>query len=277
MNTTTSLLCGYGNSNPTLRSSEETSEDTILKSSDPQRSRYAPPTFEYIQPWYNSIHQHTDITGVVFENMFNKSFRAKYADKQVSFVTTNTSTHPAFVDIKDSLTRSINDQRYIVYEWYLNNTYPANDTNNTNRNHYILLSDGRDVEFLKNPFEYMQTIDRLLGAKHLFVGSEWDPKKQLIQWLTRMWLRCFDEPYPYNSTIFNAGIIGGHISVVKKVLRSMNDMFLSEVVPVDIDCNMAVLEKTVHTLFRDIVVTGYPFHTKFTHYEKESLAYIQHQ
>ena len=235
---------------------------------DPQRDQVVKPAFDYIAPWYHSLHQYPGMSGLVIEDMYDDAFHNKYASDQVSFHPINVSTHESFVNIPHSLTRSINDQRFFTIEAVLNeSTY---DTNT-----YVVLSDCHDVTFLKNPFEFMSTVDRMTGKPQLYVGVEYMPSKGAFNWNARHWRNCFNEEMPYVTEIFSAGIIGGHISTVRKLLRKMNEMFL--VVNDKADCNMNVMQKVIASEFHNTVVSGYPFHTKFKKYEQESDAYIRHK
>lgn len=260
---------------------------------DPQHPRRQQSNnFKYIAPWYDSLHKASpDISGVVIENMFDEAFKANYTTKQVSFVTFNSSTHPIFTTIKDGKERGINDQLYFAFEWYLNETYGDDDENQGEKNstaaknsttttdlpEYVLLSDSHDVELWRNPFEYMRTMDQVMGGeKQLYVGDEWAPNREHMD--NVIWKGCYKRNFPWGNTpIYNSGIIGGHVTVVRKVLREINKLFLR--LNPSANCNMAVLEKVVHDHWKSNVVSGYPFHSKFALYEDSntSNAYIRHK
>jgi hypothetical protein len=124
-------------------------------------------SFAYIEKWYDSVHRHQDIQGVVLHNMFNQTMVKQWTSPQVHFVYVN-STSPSF---RRGANRPINDLRFMVVETFLKNLY---DEKNTSMNltsfttlpSYVLLSDSYDVSFLRNPFEYMQQTDKLLGTPH---------------------------------------------------------------------------------------------------------------
>lgn len=249
---------------------------------DPQRKAYkAQASFGYIEQWYTSLHLASpDISGVVIENMFDDSFRANYTTHQVSFVTMEFPSHPSFAN-KDGAVRGINDQLYFAFEWYLNETYdnihnkdPPKDRKDLE---YVLITDSHDVQLFKNPFEYMQTVDRILGGPQLYVGSEWEPQADNIDWMVKfVWDPCLKQRFPYASTIYNSGILGGHVTVVREFLRAMNELL--ERLDPSLNCNMAVFEKIIKDRWNDTVVTGYPLHTKFKNNEGAgSGAYIRHK
>ena len=182
------------------------------------------------------------------------------------------ATHPSFADVPNSDIRSINDQRYFAIEYYLKEKYPTGDLES---HEYVIITDSHDVTFLKNPFEFMRGLDAVGSKQYLYVGEEYKPDMGAYIWNKQHWKRCFNEDMPYTTNIFSAGIIGGHISVVKKLLRTMNSMFLN--VNVKADCNMNVLQKIILSDYKDDVISGFPLHTKFKEFEKYSEAYIQHK
>ncbi|KAL7579151.1 hypothetical protein ACA910_019173 [Epithemia clementina (nom. ined.)] len=218
--------------------------------------------------------------------MFDEAFRRQYTTEYIHFYHMNAETHPSFVNVPNSSLRSINDQRFFILEWILNQTDPqqhnnhANGTlhlggggvgNNTNTHgeddnvpepkrilnlrdyQYVILSDGRDVEFLQNPVAFMYGADQSWSLSsqslssddgsssnnnnhhhkraHLFVQEEFEPGFRQSRFSNQKWLECFpDRPHghPWPKTeLFNCGIIAGQMPKVREILKYMTDMFLA--------------------------------------------------
>jgi hypothetical protein len=245
---------------------------------DPQRRIVVKPSFDYIKSWYNSVKKFPfEIEGLVLHNMFSENFTSVYGNDQISFVKIDENTHPSFTEVENASIRSINNQVYFVMEWYLNQSYSEREMSALSKkaDQYILMTDSHDVELLRNPFEYMRTNDMIMKSKQLYVGEEYNPSDGSYGWMKQNGANCFKVRYVQSRTIFNSGIIGGHISVIKDLLRQMNTMLLSTNTAAF--CNMPVLNKVIHDHFQDDVVSGYPLHTKFRGFEEtNSSAYIKH-
>ena len=195
------------------------------------------PSLKYIKSWYRSIHRIRGIKGLVIENMFHWWLRAVYSDSKVSFFHFHPDTHRSFVQTPQASNRSINDQRFFVIEWLLNQTELVEPYN------YIILSDGRDVEFLHNPIPFFEATDEAAGTPQLYVQTEAAPSKGNLGWMNNVWKRCFGRKYPDSQHFYNAGIIAGSKDKLKDLLRHMNEMFLT--LDPQHNCNMAVLQRVI--------------------------------
>ena len=235
---------------------------------DPQTHQRIQPTYDYIKPWYESLRRNSKMSGVVIEDTFDTEFRSKYSTDQISFVHINSSKHPAFDDYPNSNERSINDQRFFVIYWYITEFLKDHE--------YVVLTDSRDVRFLRNPFEFFRGMDRTLGSRQLYVSEEYEPQAHSFVWNHKHWQKCFNEPETSTVKMYNPGVIGGRVDVIKTLLSRMLDLF-SRRTPVEEDCNMQVLQKVLRENFQDNVISGYPLHTKFGANETNDFAFIKHK
>eukprot|EP01083_Nonionella_stella_P123524 372213_1 len=221
---------------------------------DTQRKTVIQPE-DYIELWYNSVHK-CNMKGVILGNLFDDAFIARYSTEQVQFVTIDPDSHPSFTQVE-------------------NNTAGQYD--------YALITDLQDVEFLNNPFDYMDAMDKVMGTPQIYAGDEYG---QLYnKWLDKRWTKCLGEQnHNFRHMIFNSGILGAEVNTLLPFLDKMIKLF--EKVPVKhlvAPCDMPVFSKVIFGSYQADVIHGYPLHTKFRHglYGKidplEVNAYIKHK
>jgi len=229
--------------------------------------------FEYIQSWYESLHKFPDIKGIVFNTMYDSDFQKEKTTDQVKFIDVDLTSATSLKCAQ----KSLNDQRFFHIEEYLTERLQGNSTHHDDEPlDYVLLTDGQDITFLRNPFEYMRATDQLIGGKpNLFVGSEFEIIDRGIEWQNGKWQVCFGMEFKQRRFL-NAGIIGGHVSVLMPFLRAMNSRILSSPNPF---CDQASLQLVTMEMFADRIITGFPLHTVFKgeQGENESTAYIKHK
>ena len=158
---------------------------------------------------------------------------------------------------------------FFVIEWLLNQAELVEPYN------YIILSDGRDVEFLHNPIPFFEATDEAAGTPQLYVQTEAAPSKGNLGWMNNVWKRCFGRKYPDSQHFYNAGIIAGSKDKLKDLLRHMNEMFLT--LDPQHNCNMAVLQRVIMERYSNEVVMGYPLHTEYRKNERTPGAFIKHK
>lgn len=179
---------------------------------------------------------------------------------------------------------SMNDERFKIYYTYLTNQhlseYPSfkvlareQETRGPEGLHNIFFTDIRDVEFKRNPFELVHAKPDLL-----YVGTE---RRAWRKWLWGRIEKCKLNAVRFNySNMFNAGILGGEISLVTHFLHDFVSLQTS--IPRQAqgrNCNMAIFNAAVVEWFEsNQVFTGSPLHSKFLRYEfHRSDVYIRHK
>lgn len=225
-------------------------------------------SMEYIAMWYDSIQLHSGMEGVVLHTMFDDNFVAKYQTAQVKFVQVD-AQNPGLLR---GQFRPINDQRFMVLEHFFQDPMLFDRS----RHDYVLLTDARDVQFLRNPFEYMHRMDRLIGQPQLYIGDEYNSGPVNYIFVNKQWKACLQQPFK-NNRIFNVGIIGGHLEVVENLVKDMN-IFLDER-PENVICDQATFQYLVSAKYEDKLIAGYPLNSRmFKHQTAENTkAFIAHK
>ncbi len=238
-------------------------------------------SFEYIQSWYETIQQYPSMEGIVLHNMFTEEQIKDWATPQIHFV--RVAKHTA--SFLQSQQRPINDMRFYVLRDFLQRLYakknlgPPSPYLSTVPD-YILFSDSYDVRFLRNPFEYMQQTDQVMGQPQIYVGEEYayqDRKSIWDQWMNKSSTKCFDRPLPPSSRMINCGLTGGHFSVVLELLERLEAQ-MNQANPHQV-CDQISLYHVLSEHYQDKFISGYPFNALFNQWETENqtLAYIAHK
>lgn len=206
----------------------------------------------YMLPWYETVKAH-GLFGVVFHDSLSPEFTEQYSLPNIQFIKVDSSV----------FNNSNNDLRFLVYLDFL-------------RDHYfkkVLMTDLCDVMFLKNPFDFIDSPEKL------YIGSETRKIKNSM-----FCVELFKQVYPefkyWDMTILNAGIAGGYHGMILEFLEK----FASELTerpqekenPLNMD--MAIFNHVVYTYFNDRYVTGHPLHTEFKKGDvRNPEAYIVHK
>ena len=213
-----------------------------------------PNDFSMIEGWYNSVVKH-NLQGVIFHDHLTEEFVKKYSCSNVSFV-----------KVPYYSIRSLNDERYYVYQHYLKN--PDIE--------WVLTTDLFDVEFNKDPFEYMT------NKNVVYVGSETPEKAHFTDefWpvIKNRALQSYGEVSSWWQTtikyFLNAGLIGGHRDIMTRLLDLMVDEF--DVINPALDTNMFVLSKCI--IENKIPFsTGAPFHSRYKFFDESDEYYVRHK
>jgi UDP-glucuronate 4-epimerase len=218
----------------------------FTSSKDPQRKvKMKENNFDYIKVWYHSLHEH-NLSAVVFHDGLSEPFTTRLSSANVQF-------HFSALN-----NRSTNDARFYIYYHYLL------DHPDIQR---VILTDISDVQFLKNPFTFMDLLGNML-----YIGTDIDmfPTMESMGWMKKRMPQCFGEDSVEKgevaavkkfSAVYNAGVIGG--------TRSLMLDFLSRVVasldatPPELNCNMPVVNFVAHKYFDHRVHAGYPWTSDF--------------
>lgn len=208
-----------------------------------------PNDFSMIEEWYNSVVR-LGLKGYIFHDHLTEAFTEKYSCDNV-----------LFIKVPYYSNRGLNDERYYVYLEELS------DPNIE----WVLTTDLFDVEFYKDPFEFMTDKDKL------YVGTETEDVSNIPSIKLRAkW--SYGEDIDWWSknikNMINAGIIGGHRDIVIDLFKRMIKDF--EGVDPKLNVNMTVAAKCI---LADKVpfVTGQPFHTMYKKNDRSGECYIRHK
>lgn len=171
--------------------------------SDPQsNNKVAEDNFDYIKPWYESVSK-LGLNGIVFYDNLSLDFINKYKTDKIKFVKCVLGDY------------SLNDERFIIYFIF----FIKHKVNN------ILLTDGNDVKFNKNPFELINNKNKI------FIGRDDSNKIYQSKWM-RESIKKFElnlnQKVPnnfFNMPLYNAGIVGGDYVMVMFFLRQISHIF----------------------------------------------------
>ena len=178
---------------------------------DPQRGISWPPNdFSLISNWYNSIRLF-GVTGLIFYDRLSNEFVEHYTTPSIAFEKCNVHKW------------SINDFRFQAY-------FDAIST--LNSNDILFLTDISDVELI-NPRIFKEIDD-----SSLYIGKDMfeTPKIKNNTWMiqkTKTFLNearsfNFDKNF-WNAELYNAGVIGGKVSVMRDFLTDVLDILNKQV------------------------------------------------
>ena len=136
---------------------------------------------------------------------------------------------------------------------------------------FVLITDGRDVAFRRDPFEVLQG-----HAPQLALGTEGIPIRENKHVLKKM-QAAYQQPHYPDRLAFNPGIVGGSRERVIDLLEFLTH----EIDTLDcqsIDCDMGVFNKVVHDHYAlDDIFTGETLHSRFGYWEFNTPAPIIHK
>ena len=215
---------------------------------DPQRGHYwKKDDFSIMETWYNSVMKH-NLNAIVFHDGLSDEFIQKYGNDNVMFVRSNIITG-----------LSSNDERFISFEQYIK-CCEVNDR--------IIITDISDVEFLKNPFEY------ITGLNLLYFGSNdtWGEKPKVFKRYTNS---CFDDSF-LDKPILHAGTFGGYVYSLRAFLKTVVEFL--DVPYGDYNINLGVINAVAYLYFKHRIVHGHPFTTQLKKYDYNNKeCYIRHK
>jgi hypothetical protein len=254
---------------------------------DPQRGTvYARDDVEHIKKWMDSI-QNLDMNGVVLhDEVYSAEFAKQHSTAKLQFHYVNVTEKGLYTN-PDLVKLTTSDYRFIALSDYL--TEHKDDLG------YVLLTDAHDVEFRRNPFLLMRSLDGGMGFSYVYGQEEWRPRVPLfpgsadanlkhetaISRLVGYYHSCFKEDMPADWTFGrmpNCGILGGHVTVVSTFLGRMRHWYAK--IPQEdrfLMCDMLVYMRVVMEDYQDRFVSGYPLHAKFKNGDKHEFAAIYHK
>jgi hypothetical protein len=213
---------------------------------NPQGSSYIEKdSYTYIKPWYDSVND-LKLKGVIFYDDLSKEFIDKYTTEYTSFYYYKPKKY------------SLNDARFYAYKNYL-------DSNNIDN---IFMTDVSDVHIKKNPF-------KLINKNSIYVGSD-EPNTPTFgsnSYLVGMARKAVAAGLGITKSMLeypccNAGVIGGHVDIIKPFLHNMCATF--DFLNSEGNNNMTVLHYVLdkfHRPLEDKLVTGFPLTSAFKKYE----------
>jgi hypothetical protein len=218
---------------------------------DPQRlDREQFEFYEFVKPWYESISK-LNLNGLIFHDFDNVE---QYETDKIKLWKIDEEHF-----LKSPYT--VNDYRFLLVNKHIDSI----------KYKKILMTDCNDVIIPKNPFDFMDDENKI------YVGSELQTAKE-SKWCRRQFGAAYGAGFPYwDNIVLNCGIIGGHYKTFKEYYADMS----TEIYSVGPDykrrtklgspsalVDMSVINYILHSPeWRDRVVTGEPFHSKWKKYE----------
>jgi hypothetical protein len=168
---------------------------------DPQRHVFQKENdYQYMKNWYESILEH-DLIAFVFYDSLSDDFVAEFQNINVRFIKSNLGT------------LSLNDERIFIYSEFL--SLFSQDI-------FVLATDINDVVVNRNPINLFKNNkatlfvgrgDRKFWASHYWnLKKMYEFKKQINEEISAGIFLC---------PVFNAGLIGGEIEVVRNLFKNM--------------------------------------------------------
>ncbi|EDQ91461.1 uncharacterized protein MONBRDRAFT_31460 [Monosiga brevicollis MX1] len=227
---------------------------------DPQhRIRRHPDQYGYMRGWHLSLVQ-LNLNGIIFHDELGSNFVSSLQPSGMNFVRMSVGS------------RSTNDARFYAYLDHLR-AHPSLSR--------VLMTDASDVILQADPFDLMSSVNDDV----LFVGHDNDlfDSMRSMPWLRASLQECdmharlpdledvLDRPL-----MFNAGVFGGHRTVVLEFLARMVSVL--DELPPDVNCNMAAFNYVIHKHFMERLYTGYPFTSHFwLHEQAPRGVYVLHK
>ena len=191
---------------------------------DPQRGQKASQDIEYIWNFYTSS-QFLGLNVVIFHDHLTRDFVSKYTTETISFQL-----------IIPSKSFSTNDLRFIIYDDFLKK----------NPYEWILMTDASDVFFNRNP---IAQISQNKENTSLFLSPDSGTFGKIDNgdgfWMINKMIECLPGRskswvHEWGLKIFNAGVWGGHKTVVSCILNCISNVITRQLKGRG-NCNMVVV------------------------------------
>jgi hypothetical protein len=245
---------------------------------DPQRKDMSVQnTFQYLKRFLQSVLKHKNMRAVLLGSAFDSTVLKKI----------KTYDHWHAVEIEaidwknDTFLRQFENHSIYHWKFFLAEYWITKNLKNLD---YVLISDIGDVEFLRDPFDFMKGLDMIIGRNEIYVGSEERACPGgfgSYEWMRTTWRRCTGTDYNlYDFThLFNAGLLGGKASHLLEFLRILNSYIRQSIDP-EYCCDLIFLNLVIKERFNEKVITGYPFNSAFKkkfNMATDSYTYINHK
>lgn len=209
---------------------------------DPQRSHvWKSDDFSCIKEWYNSLVKNR-VSGVVFHDNLSDGFVDKYTNEYIRF-------HK----VDGNYLYSTNDYRFFIMREFLLE-HPEIEK--------LFMTDVSDVKMVQFPFDKMK--EGVLYAGHDVAGNlkknGYLKRRNMPKYYYELW-----NGLPHR--VINAGVIGGCVDVVMKLLDEMVHEFEVLGRP-DHNLNMAVFNYVAYKNFNGKMVVGPPVTSYFKKNQK---------
>ena len=279
----------------------------VTKKHPERDEQYGDSCFAPMKEWYDSVHK-LNLRAVVFYDeaeLYTKCEFNKWTSYNVRF------------ELVTLGNRSTNDERFFVYEEYLENQRKRSTTGLQLLPKRVLMTDLFDIRFNRNPFDLMLTFEECNGdtcseSDKLFIGSE--PTTIIAsEWAQQKLKQCdivVDEArgtFYYNTTqtekspfsslkgketslekmLLNPGIVGGPVENIMHLLKIYNEFLRAS--PASANCNTPVFnilmyqheefqkETTPPQPLSSYLISGQPLHTVFKAFDESDSFYIKHK
>ena len=225
---------------------------------DVQRGIYFKPEFSAVEAWVRSV-QKCGMQAILFHDCFSAQQQKEWSNEHLRLIKVD-----APVDVNALL------YRYSLFESYLSRFKPCF------RN--VFFTDCTDVEVLQSPFTHPD-----FNQKRIYAGDE--PSLISCEWMKRegQLLSSSNPAYATfekeeaNSSLLNAGIIGGDINTVLPFIKDMAalcDQWRSKV-----KTDMPLFNFLAYSnRYRDVITHGPQINTAFKKYERNNKrAWFRHK
>ena len=226
--------------------------------------------YNYIKPWYDTVKE-KGIYGIIFHDKCSNSFIKKYQTDKIFFVKCKMGPY------------SINDERFIVYTNFLSKF----------KFDFVVATDVSDVEFNKDPFEFIKEKDKIYVGSDLINPMKKQPmfrlyKKRVNFSQKKAGINIVDYKKDFEKyQLYSAGIIGGSHEMMLEIFKEMTLIFCT--IRSGLNNNMFILNYVLHKKYMEnynnkthhtkYIITGKPLHSDYKKYEKlnETYVYIIHK
>lgn len=228
----------------------------LTKKGNPQKgSNFKPNDPNLMKLWYDSASKIKDIKLVIFHDELDEEFMNMY---------------PSVEFVKVAYFRySANDSRFEFFYNYLRHHQEIKE---------VFMTDLFDVKVNKLPE---------VPILRLFVSTEprYQPGNTMAfwrresAWCYNQFMRAYGQVNHIlmGKNFYNPGAWGGNRDFVLKVLKLVIDE-LNKIQPSNKNVNMVVFNTILYTkVLQNNIVTGYPYHSKFKHFEMNSDACFIHK
>lgn len=213
--------------------------------------------YHYIEPWYKSIHA-VGMHGIVLYDVLSQDFISSHSTHAIIFRKT-----------EEYISRTPNDRRFYIYRDILRAEHQLS---------VCVFSDGRDVRFQRNVFDYIvsETL-RDTTKSALFVGLDVRTVGK-HNWLRQCDKGEFSNGTHATSNLLNAGFLGcTRIACLAflDVLTAYLDRF-----KVNGNCNMLSFNRAAYDLVdsgRVRIVTNKPLINRLFDNHKDDEIYVMHK
>jgi hypothetical protein len=221
----------------------------LLRYPDPQRKKMVKPSVDLIRTWATGV-RCNGLKGIILHDCLPQSIISQFE-------------HIWFEPVSHPIGISCNDWRFIAFRDWLE-AHP-----NVNK---VFCTDLFDVKVIGDPFGLI-TGDLIYAAREPSTCSS-------NRWFRKKWRSAFGSPIPphmKDKPVLNAGIFGGHKTVVEGFCNKMSLQIQSCIATrSSSNVNMAVFNYILYGS-NNVWAEGAPLHSIFKMYESRSDVFFAHK